>query len=80
MTKTDELRRIRDVRVVRMNYGIEDEHDSIAIGFDAGGDSWFFEVEDVLAYKLIRSMTDTLFDIDPPRSGVGSPEGAARPM
>ena len=69
-----DLHRIRTVDVARLEFG-EPHADAIVLelGVDNFDEPILFWVLDAQAYTIIRRMNEVLFDIDPPRSGVGSP-------
>jgi hypothetical protein len=67
---------IRKSRVTRIE---GDCAPCIAFGLEGlRGEQFFFSMADAEAYDFIRRLNTVLFDADPPRSGVGSPEDAAR--
>jgi hypothetical protein len=46
----------------------------LEVSIEGSEDTVLFWLRDAEAFTAIRRMTEVLFDIDPPRSGVGSPE------
>jgi hypothetical protein len=70
---------VRKTRVARVDDD-DDTGPTIAFGLEGlRGEQWFFVMADASAYDFIRRMKQVLFDVDPPRSGAGSPGAEATP-
>lgn len=76
MSVESDLYRITSVDVARL-CGAGTAAIVFEVAIEGGDDTILFWMRDAEAFTFIRSMTDVLFDIDPPLSGVGSPEAGA---
>lgn len=76
MSAESDLYRITSVDVARL-CGAGAAAIVLEVALEGSEDTILLWMKDAEAFTAIRRMTEVLFDIDPPRSGVGSPGAAA---
>lgn len=72
MSEESDFFRITSVDVARL-CGVGTSAIVMEVALENAEDTILLWMRDGEAFEFIRKMTDVLFDIDPPRSGVGSP-------